>query len=78
MCAFPVREKPGDIPYPADVFALSANLAGLPALSLPCAYSRHGLPVGMQLIASHFQEHLLCKAAFRAEQALGCTARIPD
>jgi aspartyl-tRNA(Asn)/glutamyl-tRNA(Gln) amidotransferase subunit A len=79
VCAFPLRAKEDDPlpPYPADVFTLSANLAGLPALSLPCAYSRGGLPVGMQLITAPYAEHLLFRAAHRIERLLALPAWIP-
>ena len=42
--------------YLADIYTVSANLAGLPALSLPCGLDQAGLPIGMQLIGSAFSE----------------------
>ena len=42
--------------YLADVYTVSANLAGLPALSLPCGLDGQGLPIGMQLIGRAFDE----------------------
>jgi aspartyl-tRNA(Asn)/glutamyl-tRNA(Gln) amidotransferase subunit A len=49
--------------YLADVFTVSANLTGLPAISVPCGFTRHGLPIGLQLTAGRFEEAtLLCAA----------------
>jgi aspartyl-tRNA(Asn)/glutamyl-tRNA(Gln) amidotransferase subunit A len=42
--------------YLADVFTVSANLAGLPAVSIPCGFSSAGLPIGMQLTGRMFDE----------------------
>lgn len=49
--------------YMGDIYTVSANLAGLPALSLPCGFDRLGLPVGFQLIGDAFTEAKLIKAA---------------
>ena len=46
--------------YLNDIFTIGANLAGLPALSVPCGFSS-GLPVGMQLIGTHLNESLILK-----------------
>lgn len=51
----------------ADIFTVSANLAGLPALSIPAGFS-NGLPIGMQLIGKHFSEATLLKAAHHYQQ----------
>ena len=56
--------------YLSDIFTATANLAGIPALSLPIGRV-DGLPVGGQLIASHFDETRLFHAAYALEQALG-------
>ena len=52
-----------------DVFTLSVNLAGLPAISLPCGLSEQGLPLGLQLIAGLFREETILRAghAFQGE-----------
>ncbi len=42
--------------YLSDIFTLSANLAGVPAMSLPCGFSSKGLPIGLQLIGKAFDE----------------------
>lgn len=70
--AFKVGEKTDDPleMYLSDVFTVSANLAGLPGLSLPTAFTERGLPVGLQLLASHFEEEKLLRAAHFLESEL--------
>ncbi|RMX18734.1 Asp-tRNA(Asn)/Glu-tRNA(Gln) amidotransferase subunit GatA [Legionella jordanis] len=53
--------------YLADVFTVSANLAGLPAISIPAGFSA-GLPIGMQMMANYFQEELLLNVAHHYQQ----------
>jgi aspartyl-tRNA(Asn)/glutamyl-tRNA(Gln) amidotransferase subunit A len=57
--------------YLADVFTVSANLSGLPALSVPCGLDRQGLPVGLQMTAGSFAETTLLRAAAAYEDARG-------
>lgn len=45
------------------------NLAGLPAISIPCGFSRNGLPIGLQLVAAHWNESLLLRAAYSYQEA---------
>ncbi|MCI0518670.1 MAG: Asp-tRNA(Asn)/Glu-tRNA(Gln) amidotransferase subunit GatA [Chloroflexi bacterium] len=62
----------GDNPlamYLEDVFTLPANLAGIPGLAFPVGFDGDGLPVGMQLMASHFREDVLFQAAHAYQQA---------
>lgn len=49
--------------YLSDIYTVSVNLAGLPALSMPCGFDSKGLPIGAQLIAHHFGEGVLLNAA---------------
>jgi Asp-tRNA(Asn)/Glu-tRNA(Gln) amidotransferase A subunit family amidase len=49
-------------------YAFPANLTGLPAISFPVGYTAAGLPVGMQAMGRHWEEHLLLRLAFTAEQ----------
>ena len=55
--------------YLSDIFTLSVNLAGVPAISLPCGFSRGGLPIGLQLIGRPFEEETLLRAAYAYEQS---------
>lgn len=63
--AFRFGEHTGDplAMYLEDVFTLPANLTGVPGISFPVGFDAHGLPVGMQLMAPHFQEMILFQAA---------------
>lgn len=54
--------------YLGDIYTISVNLAGLPAISLPCGKDSGGLPIGLQLIADSFQEKKLIQAAYTCEQ----------
>ena len=54
--------------YLLDIYTLSANLAGIPALSIPCGFSHEGLPIGLQLLAGHFQEEKVLRVAYTFEQ----------
>jgi aspartyl-tRNA(Asn)/glutamyl-tRNA(Gln) amidotransferase subunit A len=56
--------------YLSDMYTISVNLAGLPALSLPVATADNGMPVGLQLIAKAFDEQTLFDGALGLENAL--------
>jgi len=49
--------------YLEDIYTLSTNLAGLPAMSVPCGFSKEGMPIGMQLIGNYFSEAKLLQIA---------------
>ena len=69
--AFPVGAH-ADNPlamYLADLLTIPANLAGLPAISLPCGFDDAGLPIGVQLITNVLEESRLLQVAFHYEQA---------
>jgi aspartyl-tRNA(Asn)/glutamyl-tRNA(Gln) amidotransferase subunit A len=55
--------------YLSDVCTISINLAGLPALSLPCGFDRDGMPIGLQLIGKHFDEATILRVAHSYEQS---------
>ncbi len=69
--AFKIGEKVDDplTMYLSDIFTLSANLAGIPGMSVPCGFSSEGLPVGLQIMGTHFNEEMLLKVAYGFEQA---------
>lgn len=54
--------------YLGDIYTISANLAGLPGISVPCGKDSKGLPIGLQLLGDCFQEKKLIRAAFAYEQ----------
>jgi aspartyl-tRNA(Asn)/glutamyl-tRNA(Gln) amidotransferase subunit A len=54
--------------YLSDIFTLSANLAGIPGMSVPCGFSSNGLPIGLQIMGSHFDEPGILKVAYNFEQ----------
>ena len=55
--------------YLSDIYTVSVNLAGLPAVSLPCGRDTKGLPIGLQLIGKHFGEKDIIRAAYSFEQS---------
>ena len=55
--------------YLADLLTIPANMAGLPAISLPCGFDTAGLPIGVQLITGVLQEERLLQVAWHYEQA---------
>ena len=77
--AWKIGEKSDDplALYLSDILTISANLAGIPGLSVPCGFSSDGLPIGMQMQAAHFNEEVLLKAAWNLEQRAGIAGRKP-
>lgn len=63
--------------YLNDIYTIGANLAGLPALSVPCGFMT-GLPIGMQIIGPHFAEERLLNVAHRYQGATDWHARVPE
>lgn len=68
--AFGLGEKLNDPlgMYLTDVYTVPTNIAGLPAISVPCGHDSQGMPIGMQLIGRSFSEHILLNIAFTFEQ----------
>jgi len=64
--------------YLSDILTISANLAGLPGISVPCGFSGTGLPIGLQIQAAHFQEEKLLRAAYNLEQRLNISHLRPE
>jgi aspartyl-tRNA(Asn)/glutamyl-tRNA(Gln) amidotransferase subunit A len=75
--AFRLGEKSNDplAMYLSDIYTITANLAGVPGLTLPCGLSSEGLPIGIQLIGRHFDEVTLLRAGSTLESALGFYSR---
>jgi len=78
--AFRLGEKIQDpvTMYLADVFTLGAPLAGLPGISVPCGFTRDGLPVGLQFTARALDEATLLRAAAAYERATDHARRPPE
>ncbi|MCS7280709.1 MAG: Asp-tRNA(Asn)/Glu-tRNA(Gln) amidotransferase subunit GatA [Desulfobacterota bacterium] len=63
--------------YLSDIFTIPANLAGLPAMSLPCGFDSENLPIGLQLIGRPLEEETLLKVAYVLEKEMKVKT-IPD
>ena len=63
--------------YLADIYTLSANLAGLPGMSIPAGFSKN-LPVGLQLIGNHWSEETLLNAAHQFQLQTNWHSQLPD
>jgi len=70
--AFKLGEKTDDplAMYLADIFTVTADLVGIPGISIPCGKSKEGLPIGMQILGRHFDEATILRVAHVAEHAL--------
>ena len=77
--AFSIGSKKDDplTMYLSDIFTLSTNLAGLPGMSVPCGFSKQGLPIGLQLTGGYFDESTLMRVAWNFEQAAGIRDKKP-
>ena len=79
VAAFPIGERVDDPlrMYLVDIYTLPVNIAGLPAMSVPCGFA-DGLPVGLQLIGPHLSEPALLNIAHSYQQATGWHRMRPD
>ena len=70
--AFKIGEKMDDplTMYLSDIYTTSANLAGIPAISVPCGKDSKGLPIGLQIMGKPLSEGLILKVAYALEQSL--------
>ncbi|MCU0581728.1 MAG: aspartyl/glutamyl-tRNA amidotransferase subunit A, partial [Syntrophales bacterium] len=77
--AFKLGEKTDDPlqMYLSDIYTISANLAGIPGISVPCGFSAQGLPIGVQFLAGHFAEGKLLQIAHAYEQRAAIEKRRP-
>jgi aspartyl-tRNA(Asn)/glutamyl-tRNA(Gln) amidotransferase subunit A len=78
--AFRIGEKTDDPMqmYLSDIFTISANLAGIPGLSVPCGFTTGGLPIGVQFLAGHFAEGKLLQIAAAYEKSANTEKRRPS
>jgi aspartyl-tRNA(Asn)/glutamyl-tRNA(Gln) amidotransferase subunit A len=63
--------------YLNDIYTIAANLAGLPAMSIPCGFGSEGLPVGLHLVGDYFTEARLLGIANQFQQATDWHTRAP-
>ena len=63
--------------YLSDIYTIGANLAGLPGVSVPCGFSKAGLPIGMQILAGPFEEEKMLRVARMYERETDWTSRRP-
>ncbi len=77
--AFPIGAKTSDpiTMYLNDIYTIGANLAGLPAMSIPCGFTA-GLPVGLQIVGPHFSEAKLLNAAHVFQRETDWHTRLPE
>ncbi|MDP2922204.1 MAG: Asp-tRNA(Asn)/Glu-tRNA(Gln) amidotransferase subunit GatA [Candidatus Omnitrophota bacterium] len=78
--SFRIGEKTTDplSMYLSDIYTISANLAGLPAVSFPCGFTKNNLPIGVQLIGKEFDESVLIRAGFSYQCATDYHKKIPN
>lgn len=69
--AFKIGEKTDDplSMYLSDIYTISVNLSGVPGISVPCGFSKNGLPIGLQIITKPFAEEMMFRVAHAYEQA---------
>jgi aspartyl-tRNA(Asn)/glutamyl-tRNA(Gln) amidotransferase subunit A len=70
--AFKLGEKANDplAMYLADIYTVTADLAGIPGISIPCGETRENLPIGLQILGRHFDEATILRLAHAYEKAL--------
>jgi aspartyl-tRNA(Asn)/glutamyl-tRNA(Gln) amidotransferase subunit A len=78
--AFAIGDRVSDplAMYLNDIFTTSANLVGVPGMSVPVGFSKEGLPIGVQLMAAPFQEQVMFDAALALEERAGISERLPN
>ena len=77
--AFNVGEKSDDPVkmYLNDIYTIAANLAGLPAMSIPCGFGDRGLPVGLHMVGNYFSEGHMLNAAHQYQLGTDWHTRVP-
>lgn len=64
--------------YLTDILTISANMAGIPGISVPCGFSSMGLPIGLQIQGAHFQEEKLLRVGYNLERELNISNLRPE
>ena len=64
--------------YLNDIFTTSTNLAGLPGMSVPCGFAANGMPIGVQLMAKHFEEQRIFNVSLALENTLPKVTKVPN
>ena len=64
--------------YQSDIYTCTANLAGIPALTVPCGYTGEGLPIGLQFMGKPFDESTVLQVGHAYEQHAGLPVRQPQ
>jgi aspartyl-tRNA(Asn)/glutamyl-tRNA(Gln) amidotransferase subunit A len=79
MPAFKIGEKADPLAlYLCDIYTIGVNLAGLPGISVPCGFTKSGLPIGAQIIGQPFHETELLAIAHAYEGAHDWKAKVPS
>ncbi|MFH1062937.1 MAG: Asp-tRNA(Asn)/Glu-tRNA(Gln) amidotransferase subunit GatA [Candidatus Omnitrophota bacterium] len=78
--AFKLGEKTNDplAMYLSDIFTISANLSGIPAISIPCGFTKDKLPVGLQILGKPFDEQMLFRVGHAYQQLTQWHTRMPE
>jgi aspartyl-tRNA(Asn)/glutamyl-tRNA(Gln) amidotransferase subunit A len=77
--AFKIGEKSSDPlqMYLSDIFTISCNLAGIGGISVPCGFSKGGIPIGLQLLSKYFDEETMFNVAYKYQQATDYHKQFP-
>lgn len=54
--------------YLSDIYTIPANLSGIPSISIPCGFSKEGLPIGLQILTNYFEEAKMLQIAYSFER----------
>jgi len=78
--AFKLKEKVDDplTMYLSDIYTIPINLAGIPAISINCGYSKNNLPIGLQIIGKQFDEETILRAAYNFEHNCEIEKKKPE
>lgn len=78
--AFKIGERTQDplTMYLSDIFTISCNLAGIPGISVPCGYTKEGLPIGLQILGKSLDEETILRTAYAYEKASGIERKRPQ